>query len=56
MLGDPESPLRWLCKSTRVLASELGRSHHPISHVKVAQLLHDQAYRDIGGEGVEDGE
>jgi hypothetical protein len=24
-LGDPESPLRWVCKSTRVLAAELGR-------------------------------
>ncbi len=42
--GDPESPLRWVCKSTRVLAWELSRRHHPISHVKVAQLLHDQAY------------
>ena len=42
--GDPESPLRWVCKSTRALAAELGRQGHPISHVKVAQLLHDQHY------------
>src|SRR6266700_5288543 len=42
--GDPESPLRWVCKSTRALAAELGRQRHPISHVKVAQLLHDQHY------------
>jgi hypothetical protein len=42
--GDPESPLRWVCKSTRTLAAELTRQHHPISHVKVAQLLHAQHY------------
>src|SRR5438309_1661502 len=34
-LGDPESPLRWVCKSTRVLAAELGRQRHPVSHVKL---------------------
>ena len=43
-LGDPDSPLRWVCKSTRVLAAELGRQRHPISHVKLAQLLHAQHY------------
>jgi hypothetical protein len=42
--GDPQSPLRWICKSTRTLASQLSQNHHPISHVKVAQLLHDQNY------------
>jgi hypothetical protein len=42
--GDPESPLRWICKSTRTLAAQLTKSHHPISHVKVAQLLHEQNY------------
>jgi hypothetical protein len=42
--GDPESPLRWVCKSTRTLAAELRRQRHPISHVKVAQLLHAQHY------------
>ncbi len=39
--GDPESPLRWVCKSTRVLARALTRRGHPVSHVTVAQLLHD---------------
>src|SRR5262245_42332872 len=34
-LGDPESPLRWVCKSTRVLAAELANEDHPISHVKL---------------------
>ncbi len=27
--GDPESPLRWTCKSTRTLAGELARRKHP---------------------------
>jgi len=42
--GDPQSPLRWICKSTRTLAKELNKKKHPISHVKVSQLLHDQNY------------
>ena len=42
--GDPESPLRWISKSTRTLASELSLASHPISYVKVAQLLHEQNY------------
>lgn len=42
--GDPESPLRWTCKSTRNLAQELTRLDHPISERKVAQLLHEAGY------------
>jgi len=42
--GDPKSPLRWICKSTRVIARSLSAHRHPVSHVKVAQLLHDQNY------------
>jgi hypothetical protein len=42
--GDPESPLRWVCKSTRNLAAQLTGQKHPVCHVKVAQLLHDQGY------------
>ena len=42
--GDPESPLRWICKSTRALATALARRHHPVSHTKVAQLLHGLEY------------
>ena len=37
--GDPQSPLRWTCKSTRTLAAELSSQHHPVSHEKVAQFL-----------------
>ena len=38
--GDPQSPLRWICKSTRVIAKELNKKKHAVSHMKVAQLLH----------------
>ncbi len=37
--GDPESPLRWTCKSTRTLAAELTAQGHAVSHVVVARLL-----------------
>lgn len=42
--GDPESPLRWTCKSTRTLAATLTQGQHPVSHTKVAQILHDLNY------------
>lgn len=42
--GDPESPLRWICKSTRTIARELSEHEHPVSHTKVAQILHDLDY------------
>jgi hypothetical protein len=37
--GDPQSPLRWTIKSTRVLARELTRQQHCVSHATVARLL-----------------
>ena len=42
--GDPQSPLRWTCKSTRHLAQALSRQGHPISARAVAQLLNDAGY------------
>ncbi|PIP05866.1 MAG: ISAzo13 family transposase [Syntrophobacterales bacterium CG23_combo_of_CG06-09_8_20_14_all_48_27] len=54
--GDPESPLRWTCKSTRTLAAQLSRQRHPISHTKVAQLLHDLGYSLQGNRKTEEGE
>jgi|TARA_B100000497_G_scaffold123731_1_gene156933 transposase len=42
--GDPESPLRWTCKSLRVLASELGKKGHSVSHQLVAELLREMGY------------
>jgi hypothetical protein len=43
--GDPESPLRWVCKSVRKLAAELQGRGHRISHQLVAELLREQGYR-----------
>jgi len=42
--GDPTSPLRWTCKSTRVLAQELGRQGHEISHASVGAVLRGLGY------------
>jgi hypothetical protein len=42
--GDPESPLRWTCKSTRHLSDELTRQHHPISPRTVSALLKESGY------------
>ncbi len=42
--GDPESPLRWTCKSVRKLAKELRRQGHRTSHRIVAELLHEMGY------------
>ena len=54
--GDPESPLRWICKSTRTLATQLSKQDHPVSHVKVAQLLHDQDYSLQSNRKTEEGD
>jgi transposase len=42
--GDPESSLRWTCKSVRNLADELKRQGHKISYPVVAELLHELGY------------
>jgi len=42
--GDPESPLRWTCKSIRRLAEELTRENHPVGAVTVAKLLRRTGY------------
>ena len=42
--GDPESPLRWTCKSVRKLAEQLRQQGHAVSHQTVAELLHAMDY------------
>jgi transposase len=42
--GDPMSPLRWTCKSTRQLAEALKEQGHRVSHPTVATLLHGLGY------------
>jgi hypothetical protein len=53
--GDPENPLRWICKSTRVVSAQLTKSGHPVSHMKVAQLLHEEGYSLQGNRKTEEG-
>jgi hypothetical protein len=42
--GDPQSPLRWLCKSTVELARMLTRHGHPVSARTVGRLLDAAGY------------
>jgi transposase len=42
--GDPESALRWTCKSVRKLAAELREQGHQVSHQWVAEKLRDLGY------------
>lgn len=42
--GEPESPLRWTCKSTRELTAALRDQGHQVSHTVVAELLHRLDY------------
>jgi hypothetical protein len=42
--GDPMSPLRWTCKSTRQLALALTAQGHAISHTVVSELLQHLGY------------
>jgi transposase len=43
--GDPESPLRWTCKSVRLLANELCRQGISVGRQTVAHQLHELGYR-----------
>src|SRR5512144_1549612 len=43
--GDPMSPLRWTCKSTRQLAEALDRRGFAVSHRVIGELLHYLGYR-----------
>jgi len=54
--GDPESPLRWTCKSTRTLADELTDRQHQVSHQKVAQLLRGMNYSLQSNRKTEEGD
>ena len=42
--GDPESPLRWTCKSVRNLSDELKKRGFKASHNLVAELLKEAGY------------
>jgi transposase len=53
--GDPESPLRWTCKSVRQLTAELKRMKHQVSHQVVADLLHALGYSLQGNRKTKEG-
>jgi transposase len=53
--GDPESPLRWTCKSVRQLTVELKRMKHQVSHQVVADLLHTLGYSLQGNRKTREG-
>ena len=42
--GDPQSPLRWTCKSTTRLAAELNHRQHRVSQRTVCDLLAQLEY------------
>jgi transposase len=42
--GDPMSPLRWTCKSTRQLAEALNQTGHQVSEHLVRELLYEAGY------------
>jgi len=42
--GDPESPLRWTCKSLRQLESELRSQGYAVSHTSIGDLLKKLGY------------
>jgi transposase len=42
--GDPESPLRWTCKSLRTLAGQLQDMGHSVSYPVVGNLLRQAGY------------
>jgi Rhodopirellula transposase DDE domain len=53
--GDPDSPLRWTCKSTRVLARELTGQGHAVSDTTVRRLWHAAEYSLQGNRKTREG-
>jgi hypothetical protein len=53
--GDPQSPLRWTCKSTTRLAGELTRQGHPVSPRTVGRLLKASGYSLQGNRKAKEG-
>jgi hypothetical protein len=53
--GDPESPLRWTCRSTRQLADALAAQGYRVSHQTVASLLDGLGYSLQGNQKTKEG-
>jgi Rhodopirellula transposase DDE domain len=53
--GDPDSPLRWTCKSTRTLARQLTARGHPVSCMTIGRLLRQAGYSLQGNRKTKEG-
>jgi hypothetical protein len=53
--GDPESPLRWTCKSVRNLAQELNKKGYKLSFRTVGELLAELDYSLQGNKKTKEG-
>lgn len=53
--GDPQSPLRWCCKSLRSLTTQLQSQGHEITHTVVGRLLKQMGYSLQGNAKVLEG-
>ena len=54
--GDPQSPLRWTCKSVRHLAEALQQQGHKVSRTLVAELLNMAGYSLQGNRKTKEGD
>jgi Rhodopirellula transposase DDE domain len=54
--GDPQSPLRWTCKSVRHLAEALQQQGHQVSRTLVAGLLNTAGYSLQGNRKTKEGD
>lgn len=54
--GDPESPLRWTCKSVRNISNFLGKQGYSVSRQSVARILHKMEYSLQGNRKTKEGE
>jgi len=54
--GDPQSPLRWTCKSVRRLAQELQAQGHQVGRTLVSELLDEMGYSLQGNRKTREGD
>lgn len=54
--GDPESPLRWTCKSVRNISDFLEKEGYSVSRQSVARILHEMEYSLQGNRKTKEGE
>ncbi len=54
--GDPESPLRWTCKSVRNIAELLNEEGYGVSYQTVASILHELEFSLQGNKKTKEGD